>query len=182
MWENLFNKYEYINEKNTSKRYSERCCNLENINLKTSSFELFRNDSLSGFNTIISNTKAKIYCELRYFKNSLIILIGTEAISRHKFQSLQSMMNGKLCVTLYKYFIIYIVCKYLYNRYTIQPYGVGKGKKSLAMVLPSEVVKSLKINSLSVFLLLQVKGVDNLELKIIREEDGKNRYKRYDTC
>jgi len=57
------------------------------------------------------------------------------------------------------------------KNYLICPYSVGKNKTSLAMVLPSQVVKSLKIDPLSIFLLLRVKGNDELELKIIREED-----------
>ncbi|HEY6536460.1 MAG TPA: hypothetical protein VIY08_11790 [Candidatus Nitrosocosmicus sp.] len=58
-----------------------------------------------------------------------------------------------------------------FKQYLIQPYSVGKDKKSLAMVLPSGIVKSLRINPMAAFLLLQVKGADNIELKIIREED-----------
>ncbi len=59
----------------------------------------------------------------------------------------------------------------LHNQHVIQPYLVGKGKKSLAMILPSEVVKSLKLDPLSIILLLKVNGTDNLQLQIIREED-----------
>ncbi len=59
----------------------------------------------------------------------------------------------------------------LHNQHVIQPYRVGKGKKSLAMILPSDVVKLLKIDPLSIILLLKVNGMDSLQLKIIREED-----------
>ena len=38
-------------------------------------------------------------------------------------------------------------------------------------MLPSEVVKSLHVNPLSVFLLLRTNGLDEINLKIIREED-----------
>jgi hypothetical protein len=72
---------------------------------------------------------------------------------------------------LYKHFIICIKCIYLQNKYLINPYAVGKDKKSLAMVLPVEVVKGLEINPQSVFLLLEVKGKDKLQLQIIRESD-----------
>jgi len=48
---------------------------------------------------------------------------------------------------------------------------VGKDKKSLAMVLPSEIVKTLEINPQCVFLLLRTNGLDEINLKIIREED-----------
>jgi hypothetical protein len=39
------------------------------------------------------------------------------------------------------------------------------------MVLPSEIVKSLRINPQAAFLLLKVNESDVIELKIIREED-----------
>ena len=71
----------------------------------------------------------------------------------------------------YKHFLICIRCIYLQNKYLITPYGVGKDKKSLAIVVPSEVVKSLEINPQSIFLLLEVKGKDELHLQIIRESD-----------
>ena len=57
------------------------------------------------------------------------------------------------------------------NKYLIKPYTVGKDKKSLIMVMPSKIIKSLKINPQSVFLLLEVKGKDELQLQIIREDD-----------
>ena len=72
---------------------------------------------------------------------------------------------------LYKHFIICIKCIYLQNKYLVSPYAVGKDKKSLAMVLPVEVVKALEINPQSVFLLLEVIGKDELQLQIIRESD-----------
>jgi len=72
---------------------------------------------------------------------------------------------------LYKHFLICIKCIYLQNKYLVSPYAVGKDKKSLAMVLPVEIVKALEINPQSVFLLLEVKGKDELQLQIIRESD-----------
>jgi hypothetical protein len=72
---------------------------------------------------------------------------------------------------LYKHFIMCIKCIYLQNKYLVSPYAVGKDKKSLAMVLPVEVVKALEINPQSIFLLLEVKGRDILQLQIIRESD-----------
>ncbi len=39
------------------------------------------------------------------------------------------------------------------------------------MIIPSELVKCLGIDPLSIFLLLKVKGKDNLQLNILREED-----------
>lgn len=71
----------------------------------------------------------------------------------------------------YKHFIICIRCIYLQNKYLVTPYGVGKDKKSLAIVVPSEVVKTLEINPQSTFLLLEVKGKGELQLQIIRESD-----------
>lgn len=55
--------------------------------------------------------------------------------------------------------------------YLIHPYSVGKDKKSLAMVLPSEVVKALEINPQAIFLSLKVIGVDCLHIQIIRQSD-----------
>src|SRR3954470_19070993 len=72
---------------------------------------------------------------------------------------------------LYKHFPISIRCIYLQNKYLIKPYTVGKDKKSLIMVMPSKIIKSLKINPQSVFFLLKVMGVDAIHLHVIREED-----------
>ena len=55
--------------------------------------------------------------------------------------------------------------------YLIRPYAVGKDKKSLAMVLPSELVKTLEIEPQVIFLSIKVMGVDNLLLQIIRQSD-----------
>jgi hypothetical protein len=59
----------------------------------------------------------------------------------------------------------------LQNQFIIQPYQVGKNKRSLAMILPSAVVKALNIDPLAIFLFLKVDGSDDLQLKIIREKD-----------
>lgn len=59
----------------------------------------------------------------------------------------------------------------LQNQFIIQPYQVGKDKRSLAMILPSAVVKALNIDPLAIFLFLKVDGSDDLQLKIIREKD-----------
>ena len=62
--------------------------------------------------------------------------------------------------------------EYVLNKiYPIHPYTIGRDKKSLAMVIPPEVVKTLEINPQFVFLLLKVKSADNLQLQIIREAD-----------
>jgi len=79
--------------------------------------------------------------------------------------------SSKPSSVLYKHFLICIKCIYLQNKYLVSPYAVGKDKKSLAMVLPVEIVKALEINPQSVFLLLEVKGKDELQLQIIREDD-----------
>ena len=83
---------------------------------------------------------------------------------------LSSYLNG-LSSVLYKHFIICIKCIHLQNKYLIKPYTVGKDKKSLIMVMPSKIIKSLKINPQSVFFLLKVMGMDTIHLHIIREED-----------
>ena len=55
--------------------------------------------------------------------------------------------------------------------YLIHPYAVGKDKKSLAMVIPSELVKALEINPQAIFLSLKAIGVDSIHLQIIRQSD-----------
>lgn len=55
--------------------------------------------------------------------------------------------------------------------YLISPYLVGSNNTSTAVVLPSKVVKTLKIDSTSTFLMLKVYSDDELNLKIIREKD-----------
>jgi antitoxin component of MazEF toxin-antitoxin module len=57
------------------------------------------------------------------------------------------------------------------HQYLIQPYCVGKHKRSLAMILPTGMVKALDINPQTVLLLLKVKGNDDIYIKIIRQED-----------
>ena len=56
-------------------------------------------------------------------------------------------------------------------QHLIQPYAVGKNKRSVAMILPSGIVKSHIINPSTVLLLLRSDGFDDLKLKIIREQD-----------
>jgi len=57
------------------------------------------------------------------------------------------------------------------HQYLIQPYWVGKHKRSLAMILPIGMVKALDINPQTVLLLLKVKDNDDIYLKIMRQED-----------
>ena len=71
----------------------------------------------------------------------------------------------------YKRFVLYITCISLQSSFIVRPFKVGRDKKSLSIVLPSEVVKSLHVNPLSVFLLLRTNGLDEINLKIIREQD-----------
>ena len=80
-------------------------------------------------------------------------------------------MYNSLLPVIYKCFVIYINCKQLQSSFIIRPFKVGKDKKSLSIVLPSKVVKSLHVNPLSVFLLLRTNELDEINLKIIREED-----------
>ena len=74
---------------------------------------------------------------------------------------------------LYKRFILFKNCislQTLQSSFIVRPFKIGKDKKSLSIVLPSKVVKSLHVNPLSVFLLLRTNGLDEINLKIIREE------------
>lgn len=47
---------------------------------------------------------------------------------------------------------------------------MGKDKRSLAMVLPSELIRSLNIDPLTILFLLKVEGHDELQLRIVRQE------------
>ncbi len=70
----------------------------------------------------------------------------------------------------YIHFVTMPIVAKLIKQYYIQPYLVGKDKRSLAMVLPSEMVKSLDIDPLTILFLLKVEGHDELQLRIIRQE------------
>jgi hypothetical protein len=83
---------------------------------------------------------------------------------------LHSYLGGPLS-GVYKHFLLCIRCIYLQNKYLVTPYGVGKEKKSLTIVVSSEVVKTLEINPQLIFLLLEIKGKYELQLQIIRESD-----------
>jgi hypothetical protein len=170
MQEHLFDKNNYIVRNSYAKRYSEIYYYNETIDLRPPFFESSKNNSSADFPKKTSNTDWQIRYDFIYFKNPLIILISTASTLRDKDHPSRTLLIW-LNFTFYKHFIIFINCKYMYNRYIIQPYCVGKDKRSLAMVLPYEIVKSLKIDPLSTFLLLQVRGIDDLRLKIIREED-----------
>ncbi|HXT82904.1 MAG TPA: hypothetical protein VN704_00900 [Verrucomicrobiae bacterium] len=56
------------------------------------------------------------------------------------------------------------------EQHLIQPYRVGKNKKSLAVIIPSEFVKLFEIDPSTVLLLLKAQGYDEIQLKIIRED------------
>ena len=59
----------------------------------------------------------------------------------------------------------------LKHHYLIQPYPTGKKQKSLAMILPSDIVRSHNINPSTDLLLLRSNGFDDLQIKILREEN-----------
>jgi hypothetical protein len=56
------------------------------------------------------------------------------------------------------------------KQYYVQPYLVGKDKRSLALILPAKLVKALDINPITILFLLKVEGHDELHLQIIRQE------------
>lgn len=60
---------------------------------------------------------------------------------------------------------------YLKKQYIVQPYSVGKEKRSLAMILPSAVVRWLKIDPMDVLFFLKVTGINELTLKVLREDE-----------
>jgi len=57
------------------------------------------------------------------------------------------------------------------NNYIIQPYLAGKNQSSLAMIVPSKIVKEHNIDPSTVLFLLRSDGFNELKLKIIREGD-----------
>lgn len=57
------------------------------------------------------------------------------------------------------------------KRYLIKPYSVGTDKRSLAMVIPSPIVKALRIDPMDVLLYLWVEGPSNLLVRILRQKE-----------
>jgi len=57
------------------------------------------------------------------------------------------------------------------NKHFIKLHKTGKGGCSLFMTFPSPVVKALNIDPTNALLLLRINGLNDLQLKIIREED-----------
>ena len=55
--------------------------------------------------------------------------------------------------------------------YFIHPYGVGKDGKSMAMIIPSAVIKSTKFDPETMFFMLKVSGPNSLQLEIISEKN-----------
>ncbi len=70
----------------------------------------------------------------------------------------------------YIYFINMHKVIILPKQYYVQPYLVGKDKRSLALILPAKLVKALNINPLIVLFLLKVIGGDQLQLIVVRQE------------
>lgn len=58
----------------------------------------------------------------------------------------------------------------LKNAYLVKPYNVGKDNKSLAIVIPSSVVKHLDLDN-NCYLRLKVNELNELNLKIMKKED-----------
>lgn len=57
------------------------------------------------------------------------------------------------------------------RNHVVQPYRVGKDKRSLAMVIPADIVKSISIDPSSDLFLLKVIDSNEIHLKIIKEQD-----------
>ena len=56
------------------------------------------------------------------------------------------------------------------KRFLIQPYNVGKDKKSMAIVIPSQIVKKYNLNSSStIFFMQEEEQTNSLLLKTIDE-------------
>lgn len=57
------------------------------------------------------------------------------------------------------------------KNYFIRPYGVGKERRSLAMILPSEIVKTFELDSAALIFLVRAVDYNHLQITIIREKD-----------
>lgn len=64
------------------------------------------------------------------------------------------------------------------KRFVIQPYNVGKNKKSLAIVIPSQIVKKYNLNSSStIFFMQEEEQTNSLLLRTIDEiESSKKKF------
>jgi hypothetical protein len=64
------------------------------------------------------------------------------------------------------------------KRYLIQPYNVGKDKKSLAIVIPSQIVKKYNLNSSStIFFMQEDEQTNSFLLRTIDEiESNKKKF------
>ena len=78
--------------------------------------------------------------------------------------------EGRDPLLLYKHFVNMHKVIILPKQYYVQPYLVGKDKRSLALILPAKLVKALDINAITILFLLKVGGHDELHLQIIRQE------------
>jgi hypothetical protein len=54
--------------------------------------------------------------------------------------------------------------------YLIQPFGVGKDKRSTAMIWPSAIIKDVQYEVERMLFLLRVDGPNSFHLKIINEK------------
>jgi antitoxin component of MazEF toxin-antitoxin module len=63
------------------------------------------------------------------------------------------------------------------KRYLIQPYNVGKDKKSLAIVIPSQIVKKYNLNSSSTIFFMQEDEQTNSFLLRTMDEIESNKKK-----
>ena len=126
--------------------------------------------------------KKEFVMDLRYFKYTNNFIRLYHRILNENTLFIGILSKNQLIILLYKRFLILITSINLQRQYVIQPYSVGKEKRSLAMVIPAEIVKSLKIDPLSIFLLLKISGKDDLHLKVLRRRFSKKRNRKGYTC
>jgi hypothetical protein len=60
--------------------------------------------------------------------------------------------------------------------YLIQPFGVGKDKKSTAMIWPSAILKDSKFNLENMLFILRIDGPNSFHLRIINEKELLNEH------
>lgn len=59
----------------------------------------------------------------------------------------------------------------LYKKFPILPFKTGKEGRSLAMIMPSTVLKSIRFDPKSMYFILKVNGINSLQLDVIRDKD-----------
>jgi len=57
------------------------------------------------------------------------------------------------------------------NTHLVKPYAVGKNKRSLAFIIPNQIVKEHNMNPEDTYFILKVIDQQNMTIKIISPDD-----------